>query len=525
MGYIDQPSKTINIIRSQDAIVDQLGEHRVLVVGHLSGSSPFTVLPEKLYYDVPNSESDIDSLFGRSSHIAGMLRAFKRTNKLSPVDAYPFPSTGPGALPSTGTIELVGASTEDGFYDIVVGSKKDCSVRVNIPSGTLGEDAITLIYDAISPLLLSLPLSATTTTTQVLISTTMDSSIGNYFDIELRGYIAGISSAAFGFDGGGAFPLTPGTDVVDAISGRRYQTIVWPVSYEASNIVDEMDSRFNANFGILDGVLVQTKVETLANVKAYADDFNSNSFVVIWNSAIDRTSIGDVHIGGAIIEMPDIISSKFAALRSLRLTEGSNLTPYISTSAPLDQFGGASLASLPYFNTIVPDIATPLNTEFPGFEDIEEANGNGASVIGPNSAFNTTLLGEMVTTYLVDPVSGDPDPSYKFLNTIDTVSAIRELVSINCARRYSQTRLTQGVLIPRRDMANEKSIRAFLNEVYDELANLTLVASGSDAKRDFNETLVVTVDIGAQKATIDMQPLLVTQLRAIVGTIAVNFGG
>jgi phage tail sheath gpL-like len=520
MGYIDQPKKTINIVRSAEVPITE--EHRVLVVGQLPNAGSYTAAPGELYYDAPNTDADINTIFGDASHVSGLLRNFRAINKVSPVDVYPFAGTGTA---STATIAFTGAATAAGSYDIIVGSKYLCSASVDIPDLTTANDAAVAVDAALSPLVTKLPFDVSEATGTVTLTARMGGTIAEDFDIELRGTVPGLTATVTYWSGGAGDPATPGTDVVDAIVGRRYQTIIWPAAYPVANMVTEMDSRFNADVGVFDGVMVQTHVATLANVKDYIDDYNSQSFAVLWNKAINTDVTNLYHVGGAIIEMPDVITAKFAALRALRLTDGSNIAPYMSTSSPLDQFGGVSLASLPYFNTIVPAISTPINTEFPNFEDIEEATSGGASVIGPNSAFNTTILGEMVTTYLVDPVSGDPDTSYKFLNTVDTISAIREIVVRKCAARYSQTRLTDGYLIPGRDMANENSIRAFLNEIYDELAELALVQAGSDAKQDFNSGLVVTVDVAGQKVTISMQPLLVTQIRAIIGTISINTGG
>ena len=83
--------------------------------------------------------------------------------------------------------------------------------------------------------------------------------------------------------------------------------------------------------------------------------------------------------------------------------------------------------------------------------------------------------------------------------------------------------LTDGDLIAGYSMANEGSIRAFLNELYDELAEYVLVQAGSAAKKDFNDNLSVSVSVRTGTATVAAAPLLVTQLRAILGTIQIKF--
>ena len=73
-------------------------------------------------------------------------------------------------------------------------------------------------------------------------------------------------------------------------------------------------------------------------------------------------------------------------------------------------------------------------------------------------------------------------------------------------------------------MANRESIVAFSLEVYKSLATSGLVQTGQTAERDFLDNLSVTLDIAEGAVTINMAPLLVTQVRAIIGTIQVNFG-
>ena len=182
------------------------------------------------------------------------------------------------------------------------------------------------------------------------------------------------------------------------------------------------------------------------------------------------------------------------------------------------------MQSLPYFNTLAPNLAVPDELDQFTLSEQTDLRNNGLSVVGSNRNFSQTIFGEFVTTYLTN-TAGNVDTSYKFLNTVDTASVIREFIYENCRQRYAQTRLTDGDLVQGRDMANGSSIRAFLNELYDELAEDVLVQSGTTAKKNFNDNLVITTNISTGTATIAMAPLLVTQLRVILGTIQVNFGG
>jgi phage tail sheath gpL-like len=171
----------------------------------------------------------------------------------------------------------------------------------------------------------------------------------------------------------------------------------------------------------------------------------------------------------------------------------------------------------------MPYLAVPDQRDEFSMEDQVELTGNAVSVFSANRSYNETILGQIVTTYLTNP-AGNDDDSYKYLEVVDTASAIREYFYENFRARYAQSRLTKGDLIPGRDMANEPSIRAFCKLLYSGLALATLVQDGSVAKKDFNDNLIIDVSIREGKVSIDMAPLLVTQMRVILGTIRVNFG-
>ena len=311
-----------------------------------------------------------------------------------------------------------------------------------------------------------------------------DGTLADDWGIKVEGAIDSVTIAITAWTGGATDPTL--TTVLDVIANIRYQTIIWPSVYDITVVADDLDAKFNTTNNVLDGIAIQVKADTLANLKSYVSALNSQSVVVPGEKAVDLAN----RKGPATFEMLDIVASEMGAIRALRLTEDALLTNYLTTVASRDQYGGIAIGSLPYFNTQLPNlpIANPAD-EFSD-EDLTELRDNGIAVFGPNRAFNATIFGEIVTTYLTD-TAANSDSSYKFLNTVDTASLIREFYFVNCKSKYAQTRLTEGDLITGRDMANESSIRAFCNELYDELADDTLVQKGTAAKKDYNDNLVI----------------------------------
>lgn len=509
MSYISLPSVTLNIIAASQLAGVQ--EQKALIVGQmLAGGS---AVSGDLIQDHPNDGSE-DALFGARAHIAGMVREFKKLNKISQLDIIPLDDA--AGTQATAVAAITGPATEAGSIYVTVGSAKNHRKKIDIAD----TDTATDVGDAIVTAFTAdgdAPFTAANVTGTVTFTPEHDGTLADEWDIKIEGAVAGISVALTGWTGGATDPSL--TTLFDPIANIRYQTIIWPSSWDITVLETELDARFNVTNDIKDGIGIQVKRGTLASLKSYAN-FNSQSLVVVGNKTVDETD----RKGSATVEMPDIIAAQIGAERALRLTQDAPLTQFLTTVARLDQFGGIGIASLPYFNTSLPNLPISQPDDFFKAEELAELRNNAVSVVGPNRAYNATIMGEFVTTYLTD-IAANPDISYKFLNYVDTASINREFFFANYKARYAQTRLTNGDLIAGRDMANEASIRAFSGELYDELADVALVQAGTAAKKDFNDNLIIAIDIADGKATINMAPLMVTQLRQILGTIQINFGG
>lgn len=509
-GRISEPNVSLSIIPSTELVGVQ--DQKVLIVGQLLAAGSAT--SGDLQQNIQNDGSE-DTLFGASSHVAGMIREFKKLNGITRLDAIGL-SDGGSAVKGTSSFAITGTATEDGTIEAYVGSKNNHVYSISVTSG----DTATVIGAAIEAAITAdtkAPFTGANVTGTVTMTAENGGSLCNDWNISWSGTVAGVSVTVTGWASGATDPIL--TSVLDVIANIRYQTIVWPSVYALTTVEALLNARFNVTNDVMDGVAVQTLVDTLANLETATSTLNSASLVIVGNKAVSRSLVK----GGAVPEIPDIISAEVAALRSLRLTDSAPISQFVTTASRSDQYGGIGIASLPYFNTSMPNVDIGDAIDFFTTVEIDEMVDNALSVVGPNRAYTGTVMGEVVTTYLTDG-AGNEDISFKFLNSVDTSSTIREYYFNNFKSRYAQSRLTDGDLISGRDMANEASIRAFCNELYDELAEAALVQSGSDAKTDFDNNLSISVSISTGTVTIDMAPLLVTQLRTIIGTIQVNFG-
>ena len=507
---IKKPETTISIIPA--AQIAAVTAQKILIVGQMLAAG--TATAGVLYQDIGNDGSE-DTLFGARSHVAGLVRAAKVENKQSQIDVLPLDDAG-AAVKGTGLLVVAGTATEDGTLFVSVASEADYRVKIDVTSGDLHTAIATAIETAFAAFTKA-PFQGVDAAGTITFTAENGGTLSNDWGIKVEGVVAGITTTLTGWTGGATDPVL--TSVLDVIANIRYQTVLWPSAYLLTVIETELNTRFNTANAIMDGVAVQVKADTLSNLKTYADQ-NSQSVVI---PGIKTMDLAD-RKGSATLEMPDIAAAQICAIRALRLTQDAQLTDYLTTVASSDQFGGPELASLPYFNTGLPSLPVANPADEFSDEDREELADNALATYGPNDAFNTTIFGEFVTTYLTD-TAGNPDSSYKFLNTVDTASAIREFFFVNLKSRYAQTRLTNGDLVVGRDMANEASIRTFMNRLYQELADQALVQKGQAATADFNLNLAIVIDLSAGTVTFSMAPLLVSQLRVILGTIQINFGG
>ena len=343
--------------------------------------------------------------------------------------------------------------------------------------------------------------------------------VGNTIGIKVEGTVEGSVITVVGMTGGATDPTL--TTVFDVIGDQRYQTIVWPYDQDLTTVKTFLDARFNVTNDVQDGMAIVSIADTVSNLTATLTALNSQSLAV----NVDEQMLVSPNIGPALLEIGYSKSAQFSAIRSLRLQSDTDISQFVITrNGARDSFGGPALASKPYFNTPFPRF--PQVDIGDGFAraEIETLHDAGGFIIGNNPAGNTSIAGEVVTSYKTDS-AGNPDISFKYMNYVDTISNIREYYFNNLKARFAQSRLTEGDLIRGRDMANQELIESFCTQLYTELSgdDFVLTQSGEVALQFFNKNIVVTLDMSTGTVTINMQVPIVTQLRTILATVQIAF--
>jgi len=509
------PNVTVNIVSAITQVDNE--PQKVLFVGQKVAAG--TAVSGELQENIQNDNS-FDALFGSDSMLAAMLRSARLLNTKTQFDAIALDDDGSG-VDATGTITVVGTATEDGTLEVIVGSEQNHKVSVTVTDTDTATVVAASIVTAVN-LSKNIPVLASSAVGVVTFTALNAGTYGNTFGIEVIGSVAGITGTAVVAMASGATDPTL-TGVFDVVGDTRYQGVVWPYADDTSELRTFLDARFNVDNDVLDGVGFVSKTDSLANLTTTYGALNSQSLLVDGDKQISETNFK----GPSVFEIPVVKASMTASLRGLRLTLGASIADIvISSTGGLDSFGGPALASKPLFNTPLKLIPVTRKSRGWTLVEIDILNGvtTGVSTMGNNRAGNQVILGEQVTTYKTDS-SGNPDTSLKFLNFVDTASNVREFFVNQYRAAHAQSRLTEGDLVPGRDMANQASIEAETIGFYNTLSGpeFSLTQSGEAARQTFINNLIVSLDIATGSVSIDMATPLVGQLRNLAATMRIIF--
>lgn len=527
MSVVKQPYVVVNKLRA--SLPAGLDSQKLLVVGQKLSTG--TAIEKTLISNV--AKTDIADKFGAKSALGVTLSAiFEQFEQCqSPyiprVDVIAL-EDGFASQKASATITLSASGGDDtvnktGVLDFNVMGE---TIELSITEGdSITGDIAPALVASINDLVL--PVTATNLGGLVTIQFNNGGTIGNGHTLKVEGvsksgldyFFSNMQVAITAFASGATNPTI--TDLFDIIEKVRYQTITYPAMLGTDLAVDFLDPRFNVANNVLDGVAILKKTDSKGNLETTLTALNSNCLVLLCNLAVAE----DLFKGGEDLELDFVAAARLSAIRALRLTENANIiniTP-ASASGANDAFGGMHIASLPYFNS--PVSGSPLQSEGDGWTDaeIEELLGYGGSVMGNNKAGNVVILGEVVTTYKTDP-AGNEDATWKFLETVDTMSVCAEYIFNNLKLDFAQTRLTQGDVVRGYSMTNKEAYISRLQTYYLALAAKALVPRSKAAMAFFTTNLSVTIDTVLGKITSTSELPIVVQLREILASLKTNFG-
>lgn len=516
-SVVYQPSVSISLLSADQ--VQQNSPQRVLLVGQKTASG--SAASGAWVRDIGNSNEEI-GLFGRDSMLAEMVRTFKKYAPQVSLDAIALADAG-GGVAKVATIGITGTATAAGTLIFRVASdrrKFTLAVANGEASATTLANAATLLNA--DP---ELPFDVTVVSTNLTFTAINKGTVANDLGIEVEGTVSGLTIGAVTISGGSAVAgsVDPTlTTVLDVVGTTRYQGIVWPYPDAVAPVVSFLNSRWNVSDQVMDGVAFTGKADTYANLLTLlaTSDYNAIPLVAI----LDELQAETGYKGPACHEPSYVKATAAAAIRALRLTKDAPITRFLTTTAPRDQFGGPHLASLPLYNTLLPDLSVPRAGRGFTRDEIEAIKAAGGTIFGQNIAGSALVMGEVVTTYLTNP-SGANDVTWHYLELVDTMSTAREYFQSNMRAIYAQSRLTEGAPIADHDQANADTIRGSMKKLYNDLSGpgFVLLQSGEAAIKFFDDNMSVTLTMSQGKVDIFCKALVVVQARTFVIAMKVAF--
>lgn len=348
---------------------------------------------------------------------------------------------------------------------------------------------------------------------------------GNSISISYSSSIANYTATITAMTGGATNPSL--ANLFDDITRIRYQWIVYPSSFDVTPLTTLLDARWNIDNAVMDGIGVMSITDDFSGCQALVAAKNDQNIIYHCNKAINRTQLK----GSALLELDYVIAAQIAAVGALRLTDGADISQYvISTNGARDMFGGAAIASLPFFNTPFYNLPIIDSKDEWADDEMDDLNTAGGFVLGNNVPKTNIIAGQVVTTYKTD-VAGNEDPSYKYIEYVNTFSQVGEYFFNNLKAQYAQFRITNGYVQAGRNMTNAALIAGFLDNIYKTLSSADYVLTpigvdsntGIDFMTYFKNNRTVVIDEALGKATVTMIVPIITQLRVIYVSMQMAF--
>lgn len=244
---------------------------RVLLVGFRSASGTALEGETKLIA----SETSGDALFGSTSQLAAIARAYKRVNRSAIVYAMAL-NEASGGVAATGTFTFAGTSTATGQVVARIGDQR---AAVTIPSGTAAAAVGPLVNTAIG-LLSRLPVSSSVASAVVTLTARHKGTHGNEVSIEIETLPAGITVTTVQPASGATNP--DANTLVTAMDDVRYDTIVSGFNDAANLLI--LEAEMARRWGPLvkqPGMVFAAKSGSQGALTTFGDARNSQFSVVI----------------------------------------------------------------------------------------------------------------------------------------------------------------------------------------------------------------------------------------------------
>lgn len=443
-----------------------------------------------LIEDIGNDPDTASDLAGAGSIGQIMIDAFKGVNQYGKLAAILVSDNGSGVAAS-GTVAFTATPTESGTLYITIGSY--INNRYEIPVTT--SDTATTLGDALAAAVTAdtyAPVTAVNTTGSVALTAKSKGTEGNQIGLRVEGSVAGVSVALTAFASGATDPSLTG--VLDQIDAARYD-IITEVAF-LSTVKTHLEAKFNATNQILDGIAFVCKMDTYANTQTAlaAGTLASQVICYIANKKVNDSDWK----GGSMLELSYSLAAQLGAQRALRFVPNAILNPYMQAG---NTRGGSFMASVPYQNMKM--VNCPTIPAGKGFSQVETQGlaDLGGTTLSMDSGGVVAVTNPFWLTCYKAATPTAIGLTYSTVNRNDTATTAREYIFVNLKEAFAQSALTSGSIPaePNIKIANEKSIRAYIVGLWQDLVNNAILQGGitedgTDLQEEFNQNLEINVD-------------------------------
>lgn len=450
--------------------------HKLLFIGQRLGTG--ATAAEVLTRVV--SANDADQQFGYGSMLARMIKAAKVQNPYTEMWAVALDDAAAGVA-ATGTLTFTGPATAAGTVCLLIGGVR---VRFAVAKDDAAADIATAAAAAVNAAT-ELPVTAAAVDAVVTLTYRHKGEVGNHLDLRHSYYLGeklptGVGLAIVAMANGSANPEV--ADAIAALADQQFQHIVMPYT-DAANLTameEELEDRWGP-LRQIEGHCYTAAAGTSSTLGTLGNTRNtqwvtimgagkSPTPVEVWASVVGATAAYHLNIDPA------------RPLQTLHL-QG------ILAPSPTERFDQSER------NTLLWD---------------------GISTYKMDSS-DRVLLDRVITTYQTN-AQGVEDPSYLDVNTMATLSYIREQVRYRISQRYARHKLADddARVGPGQTVARPKDVRAELVALFSELERNGIVENLDQ----FEQDLIVERN-ASDHNRLDalIPPDLVGQFRLLAGQI------
>ena len=443
-------------------------------------------------YSVAEYKKDVDINLLPDSHLKNMLLKFRELNKFTKLSYIGVVATG---TPTNATATIT-INSGVAFATSIEIFLLDTTSLISIPANSSIEVISGLIATSLiaNKYVENVDISVDFITLTITLNDLLIGDLGNniYFNTNT-------TLLTFGNFTGGSFVADYDLDL---ITDDRYQNIILSNVFNGKKLADFMKARFNNDYVLLDGIAIK--------------HYQNKGEVDI--DLIDNNQCMVQLISSKTKENYDAHSVIFGALRSLRFTDGANLTQLVDASAGVsNNVGGINMSSIPYHNTNL-NKYIELNGEVYSMQETLDFEAKRLTLIDYDLSGYNVLINDVFTSYKIDE-AGNDDNTYKFLNNVDIALNVRELFFNKIKAKTKQSTLaTGGKAISNRGQLSVESVKTGLLSVYQDLIALGIV----EDELNFKKNLFVNFDKQNQLIQLQYYIYPIQALRSIVGKLIVK---